>query len=212
MTGEPVWLLPGDPPARVSLPYLLAGRIVAQARAQHHHDQADAAAAHRERVDQLGAVLDVADDVVRLLGVAIAVEVLALYPPAVRPSLPERDPQLVDALLHWWADRTNRVLADQAREVLVDRHDDTPGPSKPICCSRIASLRAGHWCVAAQNSRRGHIPETVHSTRSASVHGRADSGERRISTTVRSDRRLDRLAASINWPLNAPQHAAAAGA
>jgi len=123
VTGDPVWLLPGDPPARVSLAHLLAGRIVAQARAQHHRDQADAAAAHRERVDQLGAVLDAADDVARLLDVAIAVEVLALYPPVGRPGLPERDPQFVDALLHWWADRTNPALADRARAVLVDRHD-----------------------------------------------------------------------------------------
>ncbi|MFI5838032.1 replication-relaxation family protein [Micromonospora sp. NPDC051300] len=123
VSGDPVWLLPGDPPAQVSLAHLLAGRIVAQARAQHHRDEADAAAARRERVDQLGAVLDAADDVARLLDAAIAVEVLALYPPARRPGLPEHDPQLVDALLTWWADRTNPVLADRGRQVLVDRHD-----------------------------------------------------------------------------------------
>ncbi|MEV4847830.1 replication-relaxation family protein [Micromonospora matsumotoense] len=121
VTDDPVWLLPGDAATRVSLAELLAGRITVQARAQHHHDQADADAARAERVDQLRAIRSATDQVTRLLG-AEAGDLVAHWYPGDLPDLLDDDPPLADALLHWWADRDNPDHAGRARRVLTDRH------------------------------------------------------------------------------------------
>ncbi|MFI9531501.1 replication-relaxation family protein [Micromonospora rosaria] len=119
--GGPVWLLPDPAAAGLTLPELLAGRITAQSRAQQHYDQAAADAARRYRVDELHAIRDAADQVTRLLGAA-AGDMVTHWQPADLPALLDDDPQLVDALLHWWTDRDDPGRADRARQALTDRH------------------------------------------------------------------------------------------
>ncbi|MEH0826295.1 MULTISPECIES: replication-relaxation family protein [unclassified Micromonospora] len=122
VVDAPVWLLPGEAATRASLAELLAGRITAQARAQHHHDQASTEAARRDRVHAFSAVCDAADDVARLLGNPAAGQLLDHWPPATRHQLLDDAPELVDALLAWWADRDDPTLTARARTVLADRH------------------------------------------------------------------------------------------
>ncbi|MEU0156404.1 replication-relaxation family protein [Micromonospora fulviviridis] len=118
----PVWLLPGEAATRVSLAELLADRITAQARAQHHQDQAAADAAYWDRVRRLGDICDAGEQVARLLDTPAAAQILAHWPPATRHTLLDDAPDVVDALLRWWADRDDQVLTERARALLVDRH------------------------------------------------------------------------------------------
>ncbi|WP_152748286.1 replication-relaxation family protein [Micromonospora sp. RV43] len=118
----PVWLLPGEVATRASLAELLAGRIAAQARARHHLQQAAAAAARQDRVDAFHEICDAAGDVARLLDAPAAGQLLAHWPPATRHQRLDDAPDVVDAVLTWWADRDDPALTDRARAALVDRH------------------------------------------------------------------------------------------
>ncbi|SCE68992.1 Replication-relaxation [Micromonospora purpureochromogenes] len=118
----PVWLLPDHAATRASLPQLLAGRITAQTRARHHYDQAAAAAHRRDRIDQLGAIHDAADEVARLLDAPATEHLLARWYPATQPDLHDQDGELVDTLLAWWTNRDDPNLTHQARTALLDRH------------------------------------------------------------------------------------------
>ncbi|MCX4471398.1 hypothetical protein OOK41_13950 [Micromonospora sp. NBC_01655] len=82
---------------------------------------ADADAARHDRVDQLDTIRDAADLVTQLLGTS-AGDLVAHWYPADLPALLDDDPELVDALLHWWADRDDPNLVDQAHQALTDRH------------------------------------------------------------------------------------------
>ncbi|MEV5768731.1 replication-relaxation family protein [Micromonospora sp. NPDC052213] len=78
--------------------------------------------AYWDRVRQFADVCAAGEQVARLLDAPAAAQLLAHWPPATRHRLLDDDPDVVDALLAWWADRDNPVLTDHARTVLVDRH------------------------------------------------------------------------------------------
>lgn len=120
----PVWLLPDPAAGGLTLAELLAGRVTAQARAQQHYDQAAADADRRDRVDQVTAIRDAAEQVTRLLGAA-AGDLVAHWSPADLAALVDDDPELVDALLGWWADRDEPDRANTTRQALTARHTAT---------------------------------------------------------------------------------------
>ncbi|MET7951260.1 replication-relaxation family protein [Micromonospora sp. NPDC005324] len=122
--GAPVWLLPDRAAARASLPQLLAGRIAAEVRAQHHYDQAASGTDRRDRIDQLGAIREAADEVARHLNIPAVAHLLARWYPATLPDLHDQNPELVDTLLAWWANRDDPHLTRQAGTALLDRHTD----------------------------------------------------------------------------------------
>ncbi|MFI6134052.1 replication-relaxation family protein [Micromonospora sp. NPDC051141] len=164
VTDAPVWLLPGEAATRTSLPELLVGRITAQARAQHHLDQAAAQAARQDRVDAFHAICDDADDVARLLEAPAAGQLLAHWPPATRHQRLDDAPDVVDALLAWWADRDDPTLAARARTVLIDRHAAAwtaqaeqllaaAGHDHPRLRAAAAALQAGRLLTAHELDR-----------------------------------------------------------
>lgn len=122
--GAPVWLLPDRAAARASLPQLLADRIAAEVRAQHHYDQAASGNDRRDSINQLGAIRDAADEVARLLNIPAVAHLLARWYLATLPDLHDQNPEPVDTLLACWANRDDPHLTRQAGTALLDWHTD----------------------------------------------------------------------------------------
>lgn len=117
---EPVWVLPEEAAAELTLAELLAERVTAQARAVAWRARLATQRTVAERVDALGDVeRRGVDELARLLGNTAAGQALGLLAGAPARFL-ERDPDLALAVAAWWGPRRSRRPAGPAPADLVD--------------------------------------------------------------------------------------------